>query len=164
MAYLSLLVFDLEENTVSINNESIMLLSWYQDLHNIAEDEEKLIEYLKYIYLALDPGSIYAEDPNLQRKLVKALDNTTLTKEEVNTEEVAKALQEYEYYLSLNTELGLIEDLFTAINSTRDFLRTVDHNKLVESGARKGTPMYPPKDTFVMAEKANKVLAALSEM
>lgn len=164
MAYLSLLIFDLEENSVEINNKSIVALSWYQDLHKISKDDDELIEYLKYIYLALDPGSIYAEDTDIQRRMVKALENTTLSKEDVNREEVARALSEYEYYLSLNTELGLIDDFFTAINATRQYLREVDHHKLVESGARKGTPMYSPKDTFYMAERANKVLVSLSEL
>lgn len=165
MAYLPLLTFNIEDNQININNDSVILLDWYQDIVEICEgEEERIIEYLKYIYLVLDPGSIFSEDVNLERRLAKALQNTDLTQEEVNQEEVLTALSEYEHYLSLNTELGLIQDMFTAINISRKKLRNIDYDEVIEAGAGKGQPKYKLKDTFSIAAQAAKILTSLGDL
>lgn len=162
MAYLSLLSF--KDNKATINNECIVLLKWYQGLVNISEDEEQVMEYVKYIYLAADYGSPFIEIKDDFRRCSKALENTTLTKEDVNQTEVLYALEEYDALMTSDTQMGFVTDLYAAINSTRNYLRTVDYTKLIESGARKGTPLHSPKDVMSMAKDAEKVINSLEAL
>jgi len=162
MAYLPILRF--EDGKVLKNNECINVLRWYSNLEAFAEDEDELMEYLKYIYLVADYASPYIEFTDIKDRCTQALGNVNLSKEQINSEQVLYALDEYDSIMRADTQMGFIDDLYTAINSTREYLRTVDYTKLVESGNRRGTPLYNPKDVITMAKDAEKVINSLESL
>ena len=161
-------VFDSADNTLKIDEYSILLVKefkdlWDKDRNKCKEDKtgkKRLRAYkeLSYIYLVLDFKSPYSQYLE-QDKHTAALADSGLTEKELEDEKFKAAFNKYKEIQDADPILSLIKTAYRTLYKMQVHLDNIDFEEMVN-----GMLLYKPKDVLADIASIAKMRTQLQEL
>lgn len=163
-------IFEYDERgdgLVTINKPEILLVAEFAKLmenkRNICPEDKTGEKHLRafkeftYIWLAIDWGSFYCNDPE-QIRHKQALEDSGLTDEEFANPEFRAACRKYRQIQESNLAIKTLAAAKVTINKFIDYFQSVDPQEIDENT---GKPVYKVKDIIQEITNMSKVLDEL---
>lgn len=155
---------------VELNIGEILLIKEFSDLmnnkRNVCKEDKTGEQHLRafreftYIWLALDWGSFYCQDPE-QIRHQNALQDSGLTEEEFADPIFRAACRKYRQLQDSNLALKSLEAARVTVNKFIDYFQALDPQ---ERDEQTGKPIYKVKDVMAEVSSLSKVLEELKTL
>jgi len=153
-------IFDFENNNLFLNKKEILLVKEFKDIweSDKTKDKKEAYKAFTYLYLVCDFGSPIRD---LENKEEKALESSGLKQID---EKIKKAIEIYNQINYSKPTLKMIANMNKAIEELGIYFKTVNFTEKVQSGARKGTLLYDPKELMVIMKQAEIILDQVKKL
>lgn len=153
-------LFDYENYNLTLNKKEILLVKEFRDIWEAdkTKDKKNAFKAFTYLYLVCDFASPIRD---LEDKEKRALESAGLDKIDEKIEKAVKVYNEINYS---KPTLKMISNMNKAMNELGIYFRTVNFVEKVQSGARKGTLLYDPKELMVIMKQAGDILDQVKKL
>jgi hypothetical protein len=152
-------IFDYKNSKISLNTPELELIQEFKVLFTKSNPHPPL-QYFTFIYLFVDPRSPYAGFSEDERR-EKALIDSELKSIEP---ELETACEFYHKICYSTPVLRMIKKMERGMEQLEKYFDIVNFEQLVESGARKGTPLYDPKELINVMKQADFIIDQIKKL
>ena len=155
---------------VELNAPEILIIKEFASLmdnkRNVCKEDKTGEQHLRafreftYIWLAIDWGSFYCQDPE-QVRHQSALKDSRLTEEEFADPVFRAACRKYRQLQESNLAIKSLEAARVTVNKFIDYFQTLDPQ---ERDEQTGKPIYKVKDVMAEVSSLSKVLDELKAL